>query len=227
MGLSPRSIGTVREVRDRFFEVNAFGRDGGYGDAWADAKLGPFRYRVRNLRVRASALRVHDLHHLVAGYPTDWRGEAEISAWELASRGGRPVYAWLIALFGFLTGLLAAPRATWSAFARGRGSRNLFAHPDPAVLFDRPLDELADELLVRPSIDRHAMGIGGTFGFISFAMLALGYGAFALPFLLALTAHGALTARCEPSFAAGDRSVLRRWGGWSLESMSASRRIGA
>src|SRR4029079_2157900 len=111
---------SVRTARTRFFASNGFPIDGGYDDAWADAQFGPVAYRVPNLPARSRALRIHDLHHLVTGYTTSWRGEAAISAWELGSGWGRHWYAWVIALFGFFTGLVAQPQATLAAFARGR-----------------------------------------------------------------------------------------------------------
>jgi ubiquinone biosynthesis protein Coq4 len=39
-------------------------------------------------------VRLHDLHHLVTGYPTDWKGELEISAWEIAGSCRGYVAAW-------------------------------------------------------------------------------------------------------------------------------------
>ena len=38
---------TMRAARDRYFDVNGFGVDGGYADTWVDFKLGPLRSRSR------------------------------------------------------------------------------------------------------------------------------------------------------------------------------------
>lgn len=138
---------TLAEGRRRFFADSGFAPDGGYDDPWAHAEFGPLPYTVPNLRMRAEALRVHDLHHPLTGYPADWRGEAQISAWELGSGGasGYP-YAWFIALFGLLTGLLAAPQATWRAFLSGRSTRNLYGERDPMRWLAHPVDEVRREL---------------------------------------------------------------------------------
>ena len=36
-----------------------------------------------NTDSRKRAVPLHDLHHILTGYKTDWMGEAEIGAWEL------------------------------------------------------------------------------------------------------------------------------------------------
>lgn len=138
---------SLADARREFFARSGFAPDGGYEDAWAHASFGPVPYSVPNPRIRADALRVHDLHHPVAGYAADWRGEAEISAWELGSGGaGSYAYAWFIALFGLLTGLIAAPRATWHAFVAGRSAENLYQDPDPARRLEQPLYQVQREL---------------------------------------------------------------------------------
>lgn len=140
---------TLREARRRFFVDSGFAADGGYDDTWQDARFGPVPYAVPNPGVRKAALRVHDLHHPLTGYAADWRGEAQISAWELGSGGGgRYPYAWFIALFGFVTGLLGLPGATWRAFVRGRRSRNLYREADPMRRLDAPLSGIRAELAV-------------------------------------------------------------------------------
>ncbi len=184
---------TVFEARARFFAINGFGADGGYDDVWADAQLGPFAYRVRNLPARARALRTHDLHHLVTGYPTDWRGEAQISAWELGGGLGRPGYAWIIALFGLLTGLLAIPGATWRAFLRGRRSANLYDETNVDAWLTRPLAALKNALHVPPSDARPRARLTDALAFAALAVVAAAFGVLASPVLAALVAHGELS----------------------------------
>ncbi len=143
---------TVRHARARFFSDSGFTADGGYGDDWAEAAFGPVRYRVPNTPARVAALRRHDLHHVATGYTADWRGEAEISGWELASGAGSYPYAWLIALWGLFTGLLRHTTPTIRAFLRGRRSENLY-RPGPALeaLLSEPVSALQDRLSVLPA----------------------------------------------------------------------------
>lgn len=149
---------TVAEARRRFFQRSGFPSDGGYDDVWAEASFGAYQYAVPNTRARAAALRVHDLHHLLTGYATDWRGESEISAWELGSGGaGRYGYAWFIALFGLAIGLLTMPQTMWRAFVRGHSTRNLYGLLSQSGLslqqvLALPLATLREQLKVeRPS----------------------------------------------------------------------------
>jgi hypothetical protein len=50
--------------------------------------------RLPNSDARRKAVVLHDLHHVATGYKTDWTGEAEISAREIASAAA--VSVWLV-----------------------------------------------------------------------------------------------------------------------------------
>jgi hypothetical protein len=89
---------------------------------------------VRGLRIPIKPLYgykkvviLHDVHHLLTGYDTNWTGEMEVAAWELGSGGCGPyLLMWNNRLFAFVLGLLTAPLATLGAFRRGRTQRNLY-----------------------------------------------------------------------------------------------------
>jgi hypothetical protein len=163
-------VATLRQARQRFFVENGFAADGGYEQPWQDAMFGSVPYAVPNPPVRRAALRVHDLHHVLTGYATDWRGESLISAWELGSVGAsRNAYAWVIALFGFFVGLVALPRATWRAFMRGRGSRNLYGVADIDEWLDLGLEAARRYLGVRPD---GAATLGDAARFVAWASVA-------------------------------------------------------
>ncbi|PYS76753.1 MAG: hypothetical protein DMF66_12990 [Acidobacteria bacterium] len=64
--------------------------DGGYSDAWVKLKLWRMPIWFPNTEGRRRAVRFHDVHHVLTEYPTTWRGEFEIAAWEIATGiGGR------------------------------------------------------------------------------------------------------------------------------------------
>lgn len=165
---------TLEDARRRFFAQSGFAPDGGYDDGWAHAAFGPVPYSVPNPRMRAEALRVHDLHHPLTGYPADWRGEAKISAWELGSGGaGRYPYAWFIALFGLVTGLLGLPRATWRAFVAGRSATNLYRDEQPMRWLSRPVSEARGALGIERDADRRtAPQTGDRLAFFGWSALA-------------------------------------------------------
>lgn len=117
---------TMRTARDLYFEVNGFGADGGYDDAWVDFKIGPVPLPFPNTPGRVKAVKFHDLHHVLTGYETNASGEFAISAWELgAGCAGFPT-AWVINSGGMISGLLSSPRQTFAAYVRGRRSRSLY-----------------------------------------------------------------------------------------------------
>jgi hypothetical protein len=88
------------------------------------------------------ALVLHDVHHLVTGYDTDFRGEFEVAAWELASGGCADHYVfWPDRIAAALLGLLLAPIRTLRAFWAGRQQQNLY-RLDRQVLLGMELDSL-------------------------------------------------------------------------------------
>lgn len=201
--LAELSSTPLGHARARFFADNDFGADGGTDAPYQDAVLAGIPYRVPNGPARANALRRHDLHHLLTGYATHWLGEARISAWELGSGGPGPVlYAWTIALWGVFTGLVGDPAGTLRAFARGRGSRNLYRATVDEALLARPLDDVATELQVRaalpdgrvwhPSVPVQQRA-ADLLAFTGWSLAALTYVTAALPGILALAAAGVAT----------------------------------
>ncbi|WP_433932445.1 hypothetical protein AB3662_47885 [Sorangium cellulosum] len=138
---------TMRQARAIYFDVNRFGTDGGYGDAWVDFKLGPLPVPFPNTQARVRAVRYHDLHHVLTGYDTNTIGEFEISAWEIGAGCKDFVAAWQLNLGGLFGGLLSAPRRTVRAFLRGRRSETLYGRPFEALL-DRTVGELRREMRV-------------------------------------------------------------------------------
>ncbi len=89
-------------------------------------RLGPIPFPIPNPPARQRALRTHDLHHLVTGYPTDLAGEFQISAWECGAGLHTEPLAWVFCTAGTSGGMLRYPTRTVRAYARGRRCRSLF-----------------------------------------------------------------------------------------------------
>lgn len=118
---------TVRDARSDYFSRAGFASDGGYGDRWVRLKAhGKTVFMFPNTAARIRSVKLHDLHHVVTGYETDWAGEAEIGAWELASGCARHIPAWVLNAGAVAIGILLWPRRTIAAFQRGRRSGNLY-----------------------------------------------------------------------------------------------------
>jgi hypothetical protein len=147
---------TLRAARDLYFAVNGFGADGGYAATWVDFKLGPIPMPFPNTAGRVRAVRFHDLHHILTGYPTTTLGEFEISAWELGAGCKDFHAAWVLNLSAVAAGLLVNPLSMLRAFTRGRGSASLYGH-DFEALLDRTVGEVRAECGVdRPAEARLA-----------------------------------------------------------------------
>lgn len=125
---------TMREARQRYFEENGFGPNGGYDDAWVDFKLGPIPFPFPNTKARVRAVKVHDLHHILTGYRTDYTGELEIGGWEIGAGCKDFGAAWVLNLGAMASGLFVAPRRVFAAFVRGRRERSLYGEDVDALL---------------------------------------------------------------------------------------------
>ena len=117
---------TLGENRARYLERNGFG-DGGYESSWVTLKtIGPIKLGFPNTAARKRAIRLHDLHHVLAQYGTDWTGEGEIGAFEIAAGCGDHWAAWFLNASAMSFGVFIAPRACYRAFLRGRHARTLY-----------------------------------------------------------------------------------------------------
>jgi hypothetical protein len=133
---------TMGDARTRYYERNNFGADGGDSLKWVPIKILGLTLYIPNTEGRRRAVRIHDLHHLVTGYQTDFRGEAEIAAWELASGCWRWPAAFVLNLGGLGIGAAIAPRRIARAWAHGRRTRNLYTeHHGIDHLLPRTVDE--------------------------------------------------------------------------------------
>lgn len=188
---------TMLAARDRYFLANDFGADGGYSDKWVDLKVGPLHLPFPNTAARVKAVGVHDLHHLVTGYQTDLRGEAEISAWELGAGCKRLAVAWFLDLAAMPMGAVLAPKRLFKAYVRGRRSDTLYGRPYQPLLTQtvgqvRTLTGLAKaDADPRPATvgERALFGVTLAAGAVA-ATAALGIIALLLPFgLLGLAAQ--------------------------------------
>ncbi|WP_438017464.1 hypothetical protein WMF18_43020 [Sorangium sp. So ce315] len=175
---------TMRQAQTIYFDVNRFGADGGYGDAWVDFKLGPLPVPFPNTQARVRAVRYHDLHHVLTGYDTNTIGEFEISAWELGAGCKDFVAAWQLNLGGLFAGLLSAPRRTVRAFLRGRRSESLYGRPFEALL-DRTVGDLRREMRVDAPPSGPTAGDVLWLALASLAGLAVGVVGFAFVLVVA------------------------------------------
>ncbi len=170
---------TMRDAVKRYFEVNGFGANGGYDEAWVDFKLGPIPMPFPNTPARVRAVKFHDLHHILTDYDTDVRGEFEISAWEIAAGCGSFLAAWQLNLGGLAGGLFSAPIRVFRAFVRGRHTDTFYGREYDALL---GLTVAEARRLARTDgpPPRATMADVAMFGLASVAGLVVGLATFAL-----------------------------------------------
>ena len=139
----------AREALVTFYAHQGLPPDG--GRASSNWWCGTARWRIRlpNFGWRRRALPVHDLHHVLTGYPCSPVGEFEMAAWEFAAgRYPHPMAtAFCLPLVGF--GALLDPRRTFAAFVRGRSSKTLYARGLAPEVMGASVAQLQAELLPR------------------------------------------------------------------------------
>lgn len=170
----------MKEARDIYFARSGFGENGGYDDRWIKVKVWRIPVWLPNVENRRRAVKLHDLHHIVTEYPTTWRGEAEISAWELGSGGLGSYWAgWILDLMNMAQGLVINPRGVYQAFMRGRNCRNLFDIEFTEELLDCLVGDLRAQLKfdkpVRPvsNADKTAFVVWAALGVVVYAVAVL------------------------------------------------------
>lgn len=135
----------IREALQEHHRKYDFGTSpGGYDDRWARVGFGPLTLRFPNFKARAEALRLHDINHIVTGYPPiQFKGEMELAYFECGSGLGRFWAGWLFDSFALILAL-CWPMSAWHAFRRGfKAKRRLYRH---YAYDDRLLDQSVEGL---------------------------------------------------------------------------------
>jgi hypothetical protein len=133
---------TLGAARADYYRVNKFGDDGGDSLDWVPVKILGITLKIPNTEGRKRAVKIHDLHHVVTGFQTDLRGEAEIGAWELASNCLRSRAATVLNLGALSIGMVMAPGRMVRAWSLGRHTKNLYTEDGVDHLLGRRVDEV-------------------------------------------------------------------------------------
>jgi ubiquinone biosynthesis protein Coq4 len=110
-------------------------------------RVGKLPIYVPNTAARVKIARFHDIHHILTGYAANWKGEAEIGAWELATGCRTSFIAWFLNSGAVLVGLVMHPIAVIKAFRRGfKTKTNLYHDFDYDALMDMTIGELQNKI---------------------------------------------------------------------------------
>jgi hypothetical protein len=139
----------MREARDLYLAENGFNiRD--YDAPTFTIPILGMPLKFPNTEAHKRAVPLHDLHHVLTGYGTDWIGEAEIGAWELRA-GCNSFIVYFLNGSGVIIGLFISPRRVWRAFQAARGQSTLYNDPVP---YKSLLEMTVGELRKRLGISR-------------------------------------------------------------------------
>jgi hypothetical protein len=110
-------------------------------------RVGKVPILVPNIPARVKIARYHDIHHIITGYPANWRGEAEIGAWEIATGCRTSFIAWFLNSGAVAVGLFMYPKAVIKAFKRGRRTRtNLYYDFEYESLLSLTVKEVREKI---------------------------------------------------------------------------------
>src|ERR1043165_851404 len=120
---------TPRQVLSKFYTDNHLDQDGGNSKSFVKIEAAPkFHFYIPNSDPRRKAVPIHDVHHIISGYKTTFKGECEISAWEIGSGCKKYWFALLIDTSGVMLGIPLYFKSVLRAYARGRRTKNLYSN---------------------------------------------------------------------------------------------------
>lgn len=136
----------VKTAIAQFFERFGFSDDA-YTAKYFAIYIGKVAVRLPNLPARVKIARFHDIHHVLTGYPANWRGEAEIGAWEIATGCRTSFVAWFLNGGAVVVGLFLWPKAVVRAFRRGWRTRtNLYHNFEYEPLLEMTVREVKEKI---------------------------------------------------------------------------------
>ncbi len=132
---------TILEELETYWKERNLPQDGGKNEKLNKAQIGSFSFRYPNLN--GKALLLHDINHLITDFPTTWKGEFQVSAWEMASgaRKGFPLTL-IYPVSLVLIGLIIYPREVLSAYKYGTNKQNAFLIYSQTDIFQMTLEEI-------------------------------------------------------------------------------------
>jgi hypothetical protein len=187
-------IQTPRELLPGFYKRYHLNDDGGQSSSYVKIEFTEkiFVY-FPNFDARRKAVFKHDVHHIATGYTSTFKGETEISAWEIASGCRHYWVAWVLDMQAVMIGMLFNPTGVFKAFVKGRRTKNLYRDVfTDEQLMNMPLSAIKKNMLLN---DYPSNQKGNFIDFLLFIMMLL-FGVvysilslLLLPFVLLYTAY--------------------------------------
>ena len=137
----------LEEARNLFLAANGFKLQEYSASTFTIGILG-LSLKFPNTEGRKRVVPLHDLHHVLTGFGTDWVGEAEIGAWELRA-GCNSFIAYFLNASAVMIGLFMSPGRVWQAFHEAKDQHTLYRDPTP---YERLLQTTVGEVRTRLGI---------------------------------------------------------------------------
>jgi hypothetical protein len=137
-----------------------------------------------NFDARRKAVFKHDVHHIVTGYTSTFKGETEIGAWEIASGCRHYWVAFVLDMHAVMIGVLFNPLGVYKAFVKGRRTKNLYSdvYTDEQVM-NMPVAEIKESLLLNKYPGKNMGGFIDALLFMLLLLFGIIYSVFSLVFL--------------------------------------------
>src|SRR5258706_1316388 len=141
---------TPRQLVPGFYKQYNLNDDGGQSSPYVRVEVTKkILLYIPNFDARRKAVFKHDVHHIVTGYTSTFKGETEIGAWEIASGCRHYWVAFVLDMSGMMTGLLFNPVGVYKAFVKGRRTKNLYSdHFTDEQIMDMPGSFIKEKLLL-------------------------------------------------------------------------------
>jgi hypothetical protein len=185
---------TPRELLPVFYKQYDLNDDGGHSSSYVRIELTKkILLYIPNFDARRKAVFKHDIHHIATGYTSTFKGETEISAWEIASGCRHYWVAWVLDMQAIMIGMLFNPLGVYKAFVKGRRTKNLYndAFADEQLM-DMPLSEIKESLLLTNYPQKKKGNLIDLILFLLMLLLGVVYAALSLvllPFVLFYTLY--------------------------------------
>ena len=176
---------TVHEALEVFYQQTNLAPNFKNKHLLVKAKIGRFPIYMPNFSL-LSNIYVHDINHLITGYQLTWKGEFELSAWEIAAGGwGKNYIAWYLCLMGVALGVFSFPKALWVAYKKGTKQTNAhFLVNSKEHIKQLTFDDLQQQMLTQKPVKEGQKRSLGTFLLWCILSLMLFFGPFVMLFLV-------------------------------------------
>ena len=185
---------TPRDLLPAFYRQYQLGDDGGQSSAYVRIELTKkISLYFPNFDARRKAIFKHDVHHMVTGYTSTFKGETEIGAWEIGSGCRHYWAAFILDIAAITPGMLINATGVYKAFVRGRRTKNLYADliPDEQVM-DMPLAQIKKRLLLDYDASKTNGNLLDVLFFVLLLIAGVVYSVLSIlvtPFILIYTAY--------------------------------------